>query len=226
MHQLSSNDPHKIFQCPLCTSIPDEERERFLKDLRYTVRRYAKGEMLISQGALLEVLYIVISGEIVTEMSDEKGDYVTVENIKAPNPLAAGIVFASNNFALVTASAIKDSVAVIIPKDNIYQLMSKYEEFMKAYLVYISNKVSFLSERLRLSSLRSIKAKVAYYVLRESRGEQQFDLKVSKEDLSRLFGVSRPALVNVMMQMADEGIIDVDRRRIVINDRRLLQQMF
>lgn len=226
MHQLSSNDPHKIFQCPLCTSIPDEERESFLKDLRYTVRRYAKGEMLISQGALLEVLYIVISGEIVTEMSDEKGDYVTVENIKAPNPLVAGIVFASNNFAPVTASAIKDSVAVIIPKDNIYQLMSKYEEFMKAYLAYISNKVSFLSERLRLSSLRSIKAKVAYYVLRESRGEQQFDLKVSKEDLSRLFGVSRPALVNVMMQMADEGIIDVDRRRIVINDRRLLQQMF
>ena len=226
MQQLSSNDPHKIFQCPLCTSIPDEERESFLKDLRYTVRRYAKGEMLISQGALLEVLYIVISGEIVTEMSDEKGDYVTVENIKAPNPLAAGIVFASNNFAPVTASAIKDSVAVIIPKDNIYQLMSKYEEFMKAYLVYISNKVSFLSERLRLSSLGSIKAKVAYYVLRESRGEQQFDLKVSKEDLSRLFGVSRPALVNVMMQMADEGIIDVDRRRIVINDRRLLQQMF
>lgn len=226
MNNHSFNNSHKIFQCPLCQSIPKEQRDSFIKDLRYTIRRFSKGEMLISQGAPLDVLYIVVSGEFTTEMSDEKGDYITVENIKAPNPLAAGIVFANNNFAPVSAISTTDSVAVIIPKENVYQLMSKYDEFMKAYLEYISSKVSFLTERLRLSSLRSIRAKVAYYVIKESKGEQEFNLKVSKEDLSRLFGVSRPALVTVMMQMAEEGLIDVDRRKIGINDRGALLQLF
>ena len=63
-------------------------------------------------------------------------------------------------------------------------------------------------------------------MLRESKGEQIFHLKTSKEGLSRLFGVSRPALVNVMMQMADEGLINVDRREISIFDRAALKRMF
>lgn len=221
-----SDHSHSIFQCPLCKSIPVDEREEFMRDVKFTVRRYAKGEMLVAQGAVSEVLYIVIKGEFYTEMADEKGDYIKIEHIKAPNPLAAGILFASDNISPVAAYAKTDSMAVIIPKSNIYFLMSKYEEFMKAYLSYISNKVAFLSERLRLASLRTIRAKLAYYMLRESKGEQIFHLKTSKEELSRLFGVSRPALVNVMMQMAEEGLIDVDRRKIAINDRLSLQRMF
>lgn len=104
--------------------------------------------------------------------------------------------------------------------------MSKYRDFMKAFLAYISNKVAFLSEKLRLASLRTIRAKLGYYLLKESRGEQEFQLKMSKEELSRLLGVSRPALVNVMMQMADEGLIGVDRRKILIKDRIALQRLF
>jgi CRP-like cAMP-binding protein len=115
---------------------------------------------------------------------------------------------------------------VVIPKENVYFLMRKYEEFMMAFLAYISNKVSFLSEKLRLVSLRSIRAKLAYYLLKESAGESAFRLKISKEDIARLFSVSRPALVKVMMEMVGEGIIDVKGREIEIMDRRALQNMF
>ena len=144
MNQHKPNHSHTIFQCPLCKSIPADEREDFLKDLRYTVKRYEKGEMLVAQGAVSETLIILIKGEFVTEMSDEKGDYIKIEEIKAPNPLAAGTLFASDNLSPVAAYAVTESMAVLIPKENVYFLMSKYEEFMKAYLSYISNKVAFL----------------------------------------------------------------------------------
>ncbi len=104
--------------------------------------------------------------------------------------------------------------------------MRKYESFMRTFLSYISNKVFFLSEKLRLVSLRTIRAKLAYYLLKESEGEKIFQLKTSREDMARLFSVSRPALVKVMMEMAEEGIIDVERRDIRINDRAALQNMF
>lgn len=215
-----------IFQCPLCNSIPKAKREDFLNDVRYSVKRYGKGDMLVAQGAVYEKLYIVVKGEVSAEMSDEKGDFTKVELIKAPNPLATGFLFATDNVSPVTALAKTDCVVVLIPKENVYFLMSKYPEFMKAFLSYISNKVAFLSEKLRLVSLRTIRAKLGYYILKESKGGREFQLKMSKEDLSRLFGVSRPALVNVLMQMADEGLIDVDRRKITINDRTALQRLF
>ncbi len=114
---------------------------------------------------------------------------------------------------------------IVIPKENVYFLMREYESFMLAFLSYISNNVSFLSEKLRLVSLRTIRAKIAYYLLKESGGEKSFRLKTSKESMARLFGVSRPALVKVMMEMAEEGLIDVNRRDIQINDRATLQKM-
>lgn len=225
------NSPHtdyflSVFQCPLCNSIPMEERTDFLRDVRYSIKRYGKGDMLVAQGSIYEMLYIVVKGEVVTEMSDEKGEFVKMELIKAPNPLATGFLFATDNVSPVTALAKTDCVVILIPKDNVFLLMSKYRDFMKAFLAYISNKVAFLSEKLRLASLRTIRAKLGYYVLKESKREQEFHLKMSKEELSRLFGVSRPALVNVMMQMADEGLICVDRRRILIKDRAALQRLF
>lgn len=225
------NHPHtdysqSIFQCPLCNSIPKEDRDSFLRDVRYTVKRYGKGDMLVAQGSVYEMLFIMVKGEVSTEMSDEKGDFLKVELIKAPNPLATGFLFATDNISPVTALAKTDCVVILIPKDNIYLLMSKYPDFMKAFLSYISNKVAFLSEKLRLMSLRSIRAKLAYYILKESKGEHEFQLKTSKEELSRLFSVSRPALVNVMMQMADEGLIGVERRKIVVKNRAALQRLF
>ena len=104
--------------------------------------------------------------------------------------------------------------------------MRKYEAFMLTFLSYISNKVFFLSEKLRLVSLRTIRAKLAYYLLKESEGMDVFKLKTSREDMARLFSVSRPALVKVLMEMAEEGLIEVERRDIKINNRVLLQNIF
>ncbi len=220
-----ADDARMIFQCPLCSSIPAEQRDRFLQDVRFAVRSYEKGDTIVTQGARYDALYILIRGEIVTEMAVEKGDFMKVEQIRAPNPMATGFLFSADNRSPVSAVCKVDCSVIVIPKENVYFLMREYESFMLAFLSYISNKVSFLSEKLRLVSLRTIRAKIASYLLKESGGEKSFRLKTSKESMARLFGVSRPALVKVMMEMAEEGLIDVDRRDIQINDRATLQKM-
>ena len=214
-----------IFQCPLCSLIPEEQKDSFLQDVRFSVRSYQKGEIIVTQGTHYDSLYILINGEVVTEMADEKGDFMKVEQLKAPNPMATGFLFSSDNRSPVSAICHTVCTVVVIPRENVYFLMRKYEGFMMAFLAYISNKVSFLSEKLRLVSFRTIRAKLAYYLLKESEGEKSFRLKTSKENMSRLFGVSRPALVKVMMEMAEEGLINVDRRDIQINDRAALKKM-
>lgn len=214
-----------IFQCPLCSSIPDEQRDSFLEDVRFSVRSYQKGDVIVARGVRYDSLYVLIMGEIVTEMADEKGDFMKVEQIRAPNPMATGFLFSSDNRSPVSAICNTACTVAVIPRDNVYFLMRKYECFMMSFLAYISNKVFFLSEKLRLVSLRTIRAKLAYYLLKESEGEKSFRLKTSKESMARLFGVSRPALVKVMMEMAEEGMINVNRRDIQINDRAALKKM-
>ncbi len=227
-HFEHPHHPHAgmIFECPLCSAVPDDQREDFMRDVRFSIKNYQKGDVIVTQGARYESLYILIRGEIVTEMADEKGDFMKVAHIKAPNPLATGFLFATNNRSPVSAICKMPCTAVVIPRENVYFLMRKYESFMLAFLSYISNRLSFLSEKLRLVSLRTIRAKLAYYLLKESAGKQSFRLEASKEEVARLFSVSRPALVKVMMEMVADGFIEVDRRDIVIRDRAALQRMF
>ena len=215
-----------IFKCPLCNSIPDSEKEDFLNNVRFSVKSFKKGEWIISQGEEYVVLYILIEGEIKTVMMDEKGDFMHIENIKAPHPMATGFLFAGNNKSPVTAIAIKDCKLISIPKENVFSLMKKHDAFMHAILTSISNKLQFLSEKIRLTSLRTIKAKLAYYILRESNGDNFFQLKISRQEMANLFGVSRQALTSVMKQLHDENIVDIERRKIQILKRNELKTMF
>ena len=215
-----------IFRCPLCSSIPESEKESFLNDVRFTIKNFKKNEWIISQGEEYTSLYILIEGEIKTVMTDEKGDFMHIEDIKAPLPMATGFLFAGNNKSPVSAIAKKECKLVCIPKENVFSLMQNYDAFMYAILASISNKVQFLSEKLRLTSLRTIKAKLAYYLLKESQGECSFHLKASKQEIAKLFGVSRQALTNVMNQLHDEEIIHMQRRKIEIMNRALLKKMF
>lgn len=221
----NNNHVYMIFQCPLCSSVPEEQREAFMRDIRFSIKNYEKGDVIVTQGVQCEYLYILVRGEVDGEMADEKGDFMKIEQVKAPNPLSTGFLFSTDNRSPVSAICKEECTVVSIPKENVYLLMREYESFMLAFLSYISNKVAFLSEKLRLVSLRTIRAKLAYYLLKESEGASSFKLKTSKEEIARLFSVSRPALVKVMMEMATEGIIDVDRRDIVIKERATLQKM-
>lgn len=224
--QLGIEKAQMIFQCPLCSSIPENQRNDFLEDIRFTIKEYDKTDIIVTQGSQSETLFIVIEGEVSTEMVDEKGDFMEIEYIKAPNPIATGFLFAADNRSPVSAICKTRSMVIAVSKENVYFLMRKYEAFMLTFLSYISNKVFSLSEKLRLVSLRSIRAKLAYYLIKESAGRNIFRLKTSREDIARIFSVSRPALVKVMMEMADEGIIEVNRREISIKDRTTLQRMF
>ena len=215
-----------IFKCPLCNSIPESEKEDFLNEVRFTIKNYEKDDWVISQGEELVSLNILIEGEVKTVMVDEKGDFMHIETIKAPLPIASGFLFTDSKKSPVSVIAEKETKIISIPKDNVYKLMKKHDAFMHAILTSISNKLHFLSEKIRLTSLKTIKAKTAYYLLKESEGEREFQLTTSKQDIALQFGVSRQALSNVMKELHDENIIDMDRRKIKITNRKALQTMF
>src|SRR5690554_8160889 len=97
-----------IFRCPLCSSIPESEKENFLNDVRFSIKKFKKDEWIISQGEEYTSLCILIEGEIKTVMTDEKGDFMHIENIKAPLPMATGFLFAGNNRSPISAIAKND----------------------------------------------------------------------------------------------------------------------
>ena len=57
-------DIARLFDCPLCTGIPEREREQFIEGFDYSVKSYMKGEVVFWQGDVCRFLYILLEGEV------------------------------------------------------------------------------------------------------------------------------------------------------------------
>jgi len=206
-----------IFLCPVCMNIPANKREQFLNEITYKVKRFEKGEWIAQQGDIVSSLYILLTGSAKTEMISDSGTILNIDIINAPNALAPAFLFAENNRFPVSVIALEDCEIVLIPKESIMKQLTHSEEFLKGFMAFNSNRVHFLSERLKLLSTKTIKGKLAQYILVRTK-DTHFTLDRKQEELAEYFGVTRPSLSRSLSEMVDEKIISLKRKNGTVLD--------
>lgn len=195
-----------IEQCPICGNIPESEREEFLASLHAVTREYAKGDFVARQGDTVASLYMLMKGSVKTEMITESGSVLSVETIVAPRPLAPAFLFAENNRFPVDVVALEACEVMLIPKESVMRQLATNENFLKSYMAFNANRTQFLSERLQLLSIKTIKGKLAYYIQQRTTGGR-FTMDRNQTELAEYFGVARPSLARSFSEMIDEGAI-------------------
>lgn len=156
-------------------------------------------------------------------MVTESGGLLTVEVIKAPKPLASAFLFAENNTFPVDVTATEDSIVLMINRDDVIELFRKDAKFMERYLKYNSNKTQFLSNKLQILTIKTIRGKLAHYLLEQlslchsvSPSINTFEMDKNQTELAKYFGVSRPALARTFSELQQEKIISADRNRVTV----------
>ena len=201
-----------LFLCPICRNIPLNEREDFLNALKFKTKSYKKGDYVARQDDIVTALYVLLKGGVKAEMISESGTVLNVEIIRAPNPLAPAFLFAENNQFPVDVVAQEDVEIIIISKESIIKQLASNEIFLQGFMKFNSNRVHFLSERLKLFSTKTIKGKLAQYVLARAKNTD-FTLDCNQTALAEYFGVTRPSLSRSLSEMIDEGIISLKGRK-------------
>lgn len=212
--------------CPICSGIPEPMRQAFLDQLNYQLLHFEKGDRIANQGDTVKALYLLIKGSVKTEMTNDSGQMIGIEHIRAPRPLAPAFLFAESNRFPVDVTALESSVILQIPKEEVIRQLGANEHFMRGYLTFNSNRTQFLSEKLKLMSIKTIKGKLAYYLLNQTpHGETSFVADRNQTELADYFAVARPSLARSMAELEDEGIIRHEKKTIFILNRQALQQL-
>ena len=201
----------EIMLCPICKNIPANQRESFLNELNIKKKSFKKGDWIAQQGDNVHALYILLKGSVKTEMISEAGTVLNIETIHAPNPLASAFLFADNNQFPVDVVALEDVEVIVISKETIMKQLADNKTFLQCFMTFNSNRVHFLSERLKLLSTKTIKGKLAQYIL-ERTTNMCFTLDMNQTTLAEYFGVTRPSLSRSISEMIDEGIISLKRK--------------
>lgn len=215
-----------LTKTPLFHGISEKEIEDILSELRISETAFRKGEILALQDEPCNRLIILTAGSVKAEMTDPSGKVVKVEDIYAPNPLAILFLFGQENRFPVQVTAREDSMSLVVPKQSVLKMLRANEALLKNYLDISANFASRLSQKLHFMSFRTIRQKVAMYILNLSKagGSDIVELDRTKTALAEYFGVSRQSLERELSNMDQDGLIVSEGKKIRIKDKgRLIQ---
>ncbi len=225
-------DKVDLSQCPICSVLSPENQRALFEDTQYKIYNYKKGDIIARQGDICKHLYILIKGNVKTEMITETGGVLTIEEIKAARPLASAFLFAENNTFPVDVTATEDSSVLTIPKEEVIKLFQKDALFLQRYITFNSNKTQFLSNKLQVLTIKTIKGKLAHYLLEQlavchsiSPSINTFFMDKNQTELAKYFGVTRPALARTFAEIQDEGAITAQRNKVTVQNIQMLRNM-
>lgn len=210
-----------LLKTPLFRSLTEGELEKLFAELRIEETHFRKGDILAMQDEPVNRLIILLTGSVKAEMNDPSGRFAKVEDIEAPSPLAILFLFGRNNRFPVQATAREDGTAIIIPKQSVLRMLSMNETLLKNYLDISADFATRLSRKLNLVSFRTIRQKLAVYLLEQSKKQNSDTVALDspKSALAEYFGVARPSLEREIGRMRDEGLILPLKKQITILDR-------
>ena len=206
--------------CSLFKDFHEEEISSMLKGTNYIVRTYTKGETIAFEGDKISSIGIILSGNIEVQKSYPSGKIVVVNKINEGGIFGEVIIYSNKKTYPSTIVAIANSRILFISEEDVSKLCSNYNSFLTRFMGLLSNKILMLSGRLKNLSYQTIREKLANYILEEYNKQKNYTItiKISRQEMSEQFGTTRPSLSRELMNMRDEGIIDYDKKVIIIKN--------
>jgi len=212
--------------CPIFTGLSPEELEVIFSKSRHFTRTFEVGEIAAFSGETVNFLMIVLEGSVKGEMVDFSGKIIKIDDIRAPRALASAFIFGKQNKFPVNVMANEKTKLLYIPKYDFMKLLQADIRILQNFLNVVSTQSQMLAGKLKFLSFKTIKGKIAQYILGLAGPDNDMvELPLTQNNLAEQFGVARPSLARALGEMAEEGIISVDRKVIRILDRRRLREV-
>ena len=188
--------------------------------------KFEKGETVVRQGDTIRVLYLLVEGVVRTQMITREGNILEIDLLEAVMPLASAFIYASNHKFPVDVICMEPCTFLKISKSAWLEEMVHNEKLLMNFLTLNSNMTVFLSQKIQMISLKSLRHKLIVFLLEKTTPEKNyFILKRSRTQLAEYFGVQRPSLARTFKELEDENVIKTDGRVVTILQRGKLYKM-
>lgn len=202
--------------------LSDKELNDVLASAVYQLRRFSKGDLVAQAGSPCEHVRIVVDGKLGGEMMDLSGKVLKIEDLLPSMMIAPAFVFGKKRQYPVNVIAMEDSIIWQIHRDDFTALLQKNLLMLDNFMNAISSRAQFLTEKIKFVSFPSIRAKLAGFILHYAQGRDELQLPITHQQLSELFGVTRPSLSREIRNLNTEKIIESERDVIKILDKEAL----
>ncbi len=209
---------------PLFIGLDIREINILINNRLHQIRNFSTNEVLAFSGERVEKAMILLEGQLQGEMIDFAGNSLKIEELEPPQMIAPAFLYGPQSFFPVNLSALSNSAILIFYKKEFTQLLSDDQRILNNYLNIVSGKAQFLSRKITFLSFKTIREKIAYYLLNHIKpGTMIVLLNQSQKAMAEMFGVARPSLARSISEMEEEKIIRWERNQVEIINLQLLK---
>lgn len=200
-----------------------------LKDLskKRKLKSYKKKKSIFQEGSKTEVLYFIHQGRVKTYKTTEDGKEFITGIFQAGDFFGYMPLLGEKEVYSETAVAMENTEICLIPQQDFFKFLYSNRSVAGKFIKMLSNNLMEREEQLLQVSYHSVRQRVAEVLLRlsESSAEQeelQPGITLTREELAGLIGTVKETVIRTLADFKDEGLISLDRKKIVILDKNRL----
>lgn len=203
---------------PLFQGLPDEQLQA-LRNIALS-ENYAKGETIFSEGADGRGFYVAESGSIKIYKLSFDGKEQILHIFGPGEPFGEVPVFTGRRFP-ANAMALKASRVLFFPRKAFVDLISSDPSLALNMLGVLCLRLRQFTIQIENLSLKEVPGRLAGHLIwlaGDQGNKNQVRLDISKGQLASLLGTIPETLSRILSKMANQGLIEVRGRDILIID--------
>lgn len=208
---------------PLFQSMKRDERIK-LEQMSQLIS-LAKGDILFDQGNKPEGLYMVISGQMSLVVRREGGAEKVLEIVYSPQIFAEAEVFTQRP-SPVSAQSLSSTVLLMIPAAHLRRIQLSSTRFACAVVDHLGKRLHEFTAEIQALTLHTAMERIIDHLLEHARvdaeGILEASLPTQKQVIASYLNLRPATLSRAFQQLADTGLITINRSLVTIPDRARL----
>lgn len=216
-------------QVPLFSTLDDE----LLYELAVIseTRLHVKNTVIFNKGETGDTLLILLSGKLRVFLSHEDGREITLSFLR-PYEYLGEIALLDDAPRSASVQAVEKSSVCMIQKDHFKELLIKYPSMSLSLLKQMNRIIRRLTDEIDAISFQDVYKRVARKILAlvdeegvEKNGIIEASHNLTHQDLANMVGSARESVTKVLNSMETNGIIVMNRHKIIIKTPEKLQNI-
>jgi len=210
---------------PLFQGLPQQQLEE-LADI-VVDQTFTKGQQIFLEGEEATGFYVVISGRVKVFKLSPEGKEQILHIFGAGEPFGEVPMFLGGHFP-ANAETLEKSRIFFFARPTFIDLIIRQPSLALNMLAALSRLLRQLTHLIENLSLKEVPGRLAAYLLylSESSGDvMDVELDIAKVQLASLLGTIPETLSRILAKMSNQGLIEVDGRKIKLLDRQSLENL-
>jgi CRP-like cAMP-binding protein len=203
---------------PFFNGLSIEEIDDILTTTDYQMVEYPAKEIYTLAGMPCKYADFIIEGEMIARMTGISGKQAQINRLPASTLIAPAFIFAKKNEMPVSVETSKATMLMRMTPSELKKLIDTDDRIRWNFIQLLSMIDVFLTHKMRMLSLFSVKEKVAQYLIKIATEQQSRTIKLdaSRQEMADIFGIQKFSLLRCLSEFEDNGAIKIEGKTITI----------